>query len=71
MTAPAVFIGWQERPAKIHRDESCIWFEQRGPVALYNLTADIPGHPAGSTVAAETLAKAGYEVPPATEETTI
>lgn len=29
---------------------------------LYNLTEDIPGHPKGSTVGRETLAKAGFDV---------
>ncbi len=32
---------------------------------LWNLTSDIPGHPAGSTVSRRTLEAAGYEVPPA------
>ena len=55
MTAPARFIGWQERIGK-------------PPIQLFNLTADIPGHPKGSTVAAETLKRAGYDVPPAEEK---
>ena len=50
MTAPAVFAHWQDRS-----------FIGKPPVAMFNLTADIPGHPKGSTVAAETLVKAGYE----------
>lgn len=29
---------------------------------LYNLTEDIPGHPKGSSVGPETLAKAGYDI---------
>lgn len=53
--APATFLGLQPRVSG-------------PPVALYNLTEDIPGHPKGSTVAAETLRKAGFDVPPATEE---
>lgn len=31
--------------------------------ALFNLTKDIEGHPAGSTVAVETLEEAGYIFP--------
>lgn len=34
------------------------------PLLLYNLTADIPGHPKGSTVSAQTLTKAGFTLPP-------
>lgn len=49
--APAEFIGVQEMPG--------------GPgFDLYNLTADIPGHPKGSSVSRETLEKAGFTVPP-------
>ncbi len=54
--APAEFIGVQEMPG--------------GPgFDLYNLTADIPGHPKGSSVSRETLEKAGFTVParPATQ----
>lgn len=47
---PATFLGWQERPG-------------REPMALYNLTAAIPGHPVESTVSAETLRAAGLEPP--------
>ena len=31
--------------------------------ALFNLTADLPGHPRGSTVSEQTLRSAGYDVP--------
>ena len=50
--APAEYLGEQELPGK-------------GTVSLYNLTADIPGHNAGSTVDAETLRQAGFQPPPA------
>ena len=52
--APATFRGWQERPGG-------------EPFALYDLTEDVPGHPQGSTVSAETLRGLGYEpsAPPA------
>jgi hypothetical protein len=36
--------------------------------ALYNLTADIPGHPRNSTVSEADLRKAGYDVPPTPRE---
>jgi hypothetical protein len=49
--APAVYVGRQDG-AGIFDD-----FD------LYNLTADIPGHPEGSTVSAETLERAGYRLP--------
>ncbi len=56
--APAEFIGDQEGlPAKDGRP-AVPGFE------LYNLTADIPGHPKGSSVTRETLEKAGFEVAP-------
>lgn len=46
---PATFIGLQEM--------------LRGPpVELYNLTADIPGHPRGSTVSRQTLEAHGYKL---------
>lgn len=48
--APAVYVGWQDD-------------FQGGGFALYNLTADIEGHPAGSTVSERTLRAAGYRVP--------
>ena len=51
------------------------WWDMRRPVApafeLYDLTGDIPGHPAGSTVSRATIEAAGYRVPktmPAAEE---
>lgn len=34
-----------------------------GPMHLYDLTADIPGHPAGSTVSGGTLREAGFVIP--------
>lgn len=49
--APADFIGIQEGTGRIPGFE------------LYNLTQDIPGHPAGSTVSRETLESAGYKLP--------
>jgi hypothetical protein len=50
-TAPATFRGMQPR--------------LRGPaIELWNLNVDIPGHPAGSTVARETLEAAGLTLPP-------
>jgi hypothetical protein len=53
---PAVFLAWQE----------AAW-PGEPPWALWNLTAAIPGHPAGSTVVTRTLERAGYAVeePPA------
>lgn len=48
--APAVLLGWQEDG-------------QGDEIALYNLTEDIEGHPAGSTVSARTLEAAGYRLP--------
>lgn len=56
--APAVFVGTQD---------GCGVFPS---FALYNLTAEIPGHPVGSTVSAETLTAAGYAVPPSCTEVT-
>lgn len=49
--APARWLGWQPmlgQPA----------------IALYNLTAEIPGHPVDSTVSQDTLERAGFVVPP-------
>lgn len=37
---------------------------------IWNLTEDIPGHPKDSTVSRAELEKAGYEVPPAPEQST-
>ena len=48
--APATFLGWQES-------------SKGPPVALYNLVQDVPGHPKGSTVAAQTLRRLGFEPP--------
>lgn len=49
MIAPAVYLGVQQ--------------VEGGTVTLWNLTADIPGHPVGSTVSDLTLRALGYEVP--------
>lgn len=49
--APAVFAGWQERPGG------------KPPVALYKLTAAVPGHPERSHVSAPTLIKLGFDLP--------
>lgn len=51
--APAIFLGLQPGAGAIP------------DFALYNLTAAIPGHPAGSTVSEHTLRSRGYSVPPA------
>ena len=48
--APATFLGWQEGPAGTP------------PMALWNLTEDIPSHPRHSTVSTDTLREAGYQV---------
>ena len=50
--APAIFRGWQERG------------RGKSPIALYNLTRGIPGHPKGSTVSDATLRAAGFTPPP-------
>lgn len=50
-SAPAIYAGYQEG------------FEDVGGFDCYHLTADIPGHPQGSTVSAETLTQLGYHVP--------
>jgi hypothetical protein len=47
--APAVFLGWQEVP-------------NGPPLALWNLTAPIPGYSVHSTVVSATLRAAGYRV---------
>lgn len=49
-TAPVRFLGWQERHG-------------RRPIALFCLEAEIPGHPADSSVTALTLLAAGYRLP--------
>ena len=54
--APAVFVGLQEG------------FGDVPSFNLYNLTEDIPGHPAGSTVSQDTLEQAGFVAPPAVEQ---
>jgi len=48
--APATFLGYQQASG-------------RPPLALYVLTAAIPGHPADSTVSGPTLVAAGYQLP--------
>ena len=48
--APASFLGEQERLSG-------------PPLQLFNLTADVTGHPKGSTVSRETLERLGYVVP--------
>lgn len=48
----ARFAGFQERPGG------------KPPLELYHLTRDIPGHPRGSTVARETIERAGFTLPP-------
>jgi hypothetical protein len=50
--APAVYVGCQDGCGVVESFK------------LYNLTADIPGHPVGSTVSEQTLVAAGYIVPP-------
>lgn len=49
--APAEFLGWQEDGLG-------------GAIELWNLTADIDGHPDGSTVSRQTLESKGFVVPP-------
>ncbi len=49
--APATYLGWQ-------KTLNGAGFE------LYNLTADVEGHPKGSTVSARTLRDLGYRLPP-------
>lgn len=51
MKAPAIYLGIQAGYGTIE------------PLVLFNLTADIPGHNAGSTVTDVTLRALGYEVP--------
>lgn len=55
MIAPAKFIGWQEGVGAI------------ADFPVFNLTAPIDGHPAGSTVSGRALEEAGYELPPIIE----
>jgi hypothetical protein len=52
LEAPARFAGWQDGMGVMPDFE------------LFVLTADIPGHPAGSTVSRRTLERLGYIVPP-------
>ncbi len=53
--APVRWLGWQRG------------LPGAEPVALWNLTADIAGHPVGSTVGEAELRAAGLEVPPPAE----
>lgn len=48
--AIAAFAGLQETP-------------RGGPIELWNLLRDLPGHPAGSTVTRATIEKAGHKLP--------
>ncbi len=48
--APVTWLGWQETLEE--------------PLALWNLTAEIPGHPVGSSVSSQTLLAAGFTLPP-------
>lgn len=49
--APAVWMGTQSGAGLVP------------DLDLYDLTADIEGHPAGSTVSGQTLVAAGYSLP--------
>jgi len=49
--APARFIGTQQGYGMVPDFD------------LWNLTADLPGHPTDSTVSSETLLKHGYRLP--------
>ena len=63
-TAPAIFLGEQSgfgiRPGRVHPG-----------FLLFNLTADIPGHPCGSTVSDATLRELGYALPAVPESAVI
>ena len=54
-TAPAVFAFTQEAVTLLGKFHF-------PAMECYNLTADIPGHPKGSTVTRKTLEDAGYSV---------
>lgn len=49
--APAVFLGWQDG------------FGVVPSFRIYNLTADVAGHPKHSTVSEHTLSDLGYALP--------
>lgn len=49
--APAFFVGVQSG------------IGTKPDLELWTLTADIPGHPEGSTVSRETIEAAGYDMP--------
>ena len=53
--APATFLGVQEGWGSLP------------PIELWNLTADLEGHPVGSTVSRETIEALGYYLSPAPE----
>jgi hypothetical protein len=55
-TAPAVYVGRQECAGLMPDFD------------LWNLTEDIPGYPAGSSVSTDTLLKLGYQLPAKPEE---
>ena len=55
--APAVFVGVQSG------------FGRVSDFKVFNLAADIAGHPQGSTVSDETLVKAGFALPTCSEIT--
>jgi hypothetical protein len=52
--APAEFLGVQDCGPE---------FPELPKIELWNLTADIPGHPRGSTLSRETITKAGFVLP--------
>jgi hypothetical protein len=56
--APATYLGIQD------------FGEGLPKLTLWNLTADIPDHPAGSSVSSETLIAAGYDLPEQPKEKT-
>lgn len=58
LRAPATFLGYQKSDSP----------GLEPPLELWILTADIPGHPEGSTVSRRALEQAGYVVPPLPEE---
>lgn len=50
--APATYLGFQEGFGSVHGFH------------LFNLTADVTGHPTGSTVSDGELLKLGFRLPP-------
>ena len=71
MTASTVLPPLPEAPAGERPIATAYYVgTQRGygivpDFALWTLTVDIPGHPAGSTVTPETIAALGYDLQPA------